>query len=296
MTVVTDADARLAGDDGSEKPIIETIGLVKSYPGTDFRAVDGLDLRVGMGEVYGLLGPNGAGKTTTIEILEGLREKDSGDVRVLGLDPWKEGDALHKRIGVIPQGFTFLPYITPREAVNYYASLFDVKVDADEILRTVLLQDSAASYFMKLSGGQKQKMGLALSLVNKPNLVFLDEPTTGLDPQARRAIWEVIRNLKKQGMLALTFVNPEDYDRILPSDKVSILGLESFAPGKNLTLLIKRENSSNTVCRFILLIVLRFLNYDFRKFLLPTHSMRVKSNGLRQGLLLTWYVFCFATS
>src|SRR3984957_10988571 len=103
-------------------------------------------------------------------------------------------------------------------------------------------------------------------------------------------------NLKKQGMLALTFVNPEDYDRILPSDKVSILGLESFAPGKNLTLLIKRENSSNTVCRFILLIVLRFLNYDFRKFLLPTHSMRVKSNGLRQGLLLTWYVFCFATS
>src|SRR5208282_4472670 len=102
---------------------------------------------------------------------------DDGSVTVLGLDPWKEGEALHKRIGVIPQGFTFLPYITPKEAINYYASLFEVKADADQILRTVLLQDSASNYFMRLSGGQKQKMGLALSLVNQPDLVFLDEPT-----------------------------------------------------------------------------------------------------------------------
>ncbi len=176
---------------------IEVSSLKKAYG--SLQAVDSISFNVKEGEVFSLLGPNGAGKTTTIEILEGLRERDGGDVKVLGMDPWKDGEALHKRIGVIPQGFTFLPYITPREAVNYYASLFDVKVDADEILRKVILQDSASSRFMKLSGGQKQKMGLALSLVNKPDLVFLDEPTTGLDPQARRAVWDVIRNLKTRG-------------------------------------------------------------------------------------------------
>jgi ABC-2 type transport system ATP-binding protein len=201
-------------------PAIEVSSLKKAYG--KLQAVDGISFSVNEGEVFSLLGPNGAGKTTTIEILEGLREKDSGDVKVLGLDPWKDGDALHKRIGVIPQGFTFLPYITPREAVNYYASLFDVKVDADEILRIVLLQDSSATYFMKLSGGQKQKMGLALSLVNKPNFVFLDEPTTGLDPQARRAIWEVIRNLKKEGIsVLLTTHYLEEAEEL--ADRVAIM-------------------------------------------------------------------------
>jgi ABC-2 type transport system ATP-binding protein len=179
-------------------PSIEVSSLKKAYG--SLQAVDSISFTVNEGEVFSLLGPNGAGKTTTIEILEGLREKDSGDVKVLGLNPWKDGDALHKKIGVIPQGFTFLPYITPKEAVNYYASLFGLKADADQILRTVILEDSASSYFMRLSGGQKQKMGLALSLVNTPSLVFLDEPTTGLDPQARRAVWDVIRNLKHEGI------------------------------------------------------------------------------------------------
>jgi ABC-2 type transport system ATP-binding protein len=201
-------------------PAIEVSSLKKAYG--KLQAVDSISFSVNEGEVFSLLGPNGAGKTTTIEILEGLREKDAGDVKVLGLDPWKDGDALHKRIGVIPQGFTFLPYITPKEAVNYYASLFDVKVDADEILRIVLLQDSATSYFMKLSGGQKQKMGLALSLVNKPDFVFLDEPTTGLDPQARRAVWEVIRNLKKEGIsVLLTTHYLEEAEEL--ADKVAIM-------------------------------------------------------------------------
>src|SRR5579872_5999705 len=112
---------------------IEVSSLVKSYG--SLQAVDSISFTVDEGEVFSLLGPNGAGKTTTIEILEGLRERDAGDVKVLGFDPWKEGQALHKKIGVIPQGFTFLPYITPKEAVNYYASLFDVKVDAEDILR-----------------------------------------------------------------------------------------------------------------------------------------------------------------
>ena len=199
---------------------IRVSSLKKAYG--NLQAVDSISFTVNKGEVFSLLGPNGAGKTTTIEILEGLREKDSGDVEVLGLDPWKNGDALHKKIGVIPQGFTFLPYITPREAVNYYASLFDVTVDADQIISTVLLQDSASSYFMRLSGGQKQKMGLALSLVNRPDLVFLDEPTTGLDPQARRAVWDVIRNLKHEGIsVLLTTHYLEEAEEL--ADRVAIM-------------------------------------------------------------------------
>jgi ABC-2 type transport system ATP-binding protein len=199
---------------------IEVSSLKKAYG--SLQAVDSISFTVNEGEVFSLLGPNGAGKTTTIEILEGLRERDSGEVRVLGMDPWKDGDALHKKIGVIPQGFTFLPYITPKEAVNYYASLFDVKVDADQIIRTVILEDSASNYFMRLSGGQKQKMGLALSLVNQPSLVFLDEPTTGLDPQARRAVWDVIRNLKHRGIsVLLTTHYLEEAEEL--ADKVAIM-------------------------------------------------------------------------
>jgi ABC-2 type transport system ATP-binding protein len=175
---------------------IEVDSLVKSYG--QLKAVDGISFEVKEGEVFSLLGPNGAGKTTTIEILEGLREKDGGAVVVLGDDPWKNGYHLHKRIGVIPQGFKFFEYPTPREAIEYYAVLFGKKVDPNEILRRVLLDDSANVYFSKLSGGQKQKLGLALSLVNDPELVFLDEPTTGLDPAARRAVWDVIRSLRKE--------------------------------------------------------------------------------------------------
>ncbi len=199
---------------------IEVSSLKKAYGG--LQAVDSISFSIDGGQIFSLLGPNGAGKTTTIEILEGLRERDSGDVKVLGEDPWKRGDALHKKIGVIPQGFTFLPYITPKEAINYYGALFDVKVDAEDILNKVILQDSASTYFMKLSGGQKQKVGLALALVNKPELVFLDEPTTGLDPQARRAVWDVIRNLKKEGIsVMLTTHYLEEAEEL--ADKVAIM-------------------------------------------------------------------------
>ncbi len=180
---------------------IEVTFLRKAYG--SLNAVDSISFEVSRGEVFSLLGPNGAGKTTTIEILEGLRERDSGDVKVLGLDPWSSGYELHEKIGVIPQGFKFVDYATPKEAIRYYASLFGVKADPDEILKKVILEDSADVYFTKLSGGQKQKVGLALSLVNDPELVFLDEPTTGLDPQARRAVWEVIRNLKSEGRTVL---------------------------------------------------------------------------------------------
>ncbi|MCW4017879.1 MAG: ABC transporter ATP-binding protein [Candidatus Bathyarchaeota archaeon] len=199
---------------------IEVTNLKKHYG--DLKAVDGISFTVNKGEVFGLLGPNGAGKTTTIEILEGLRERDGGEVSVLDHDPWKDGYRLHQKIGVIPQEFTFFEKTNPKEAINYYADLFNVKVDADEILKDVLLEDSAKTLFENLSGGQKQKTGLALSLVNSPDLLFLDEPTTGLDPNARRAIWEVIRGLKAKGKTIILTTHYLDEAEQL-SDRVAIM-------------------------------------------------------------------------
>ena len=199
---------------------VEVSSLKKHYG--NIKAVDGISFTVNPGEVFGLLGPNGAGKTTTIEILEGLRKREGGDVKVLGLDPWGKGYELHKRIGVMAQGFTFFEEASPREAIKYYADLFDAKADADEILKEVILDDSAKNLFKNLSGGQKQKMGLALSLVNSPDLLFLDEPTTGLDPSARRAIWEVIRGLKAKGKtIILTTHYLEEAEQL--SDRVAIM-------------------------------------------------------------------------
>ncbi|MCL4355793.1 MAG: ABC transporter ATP-binding protein [Nitrososphaerota archaeon] len=204
----------------AQVPAIEVSGLKKKYG--DIQAVDGTSFSVDEGEVFSLLGPNGAGKTTTIEILEGLRNKDSGTAKVLGLDPWESGYELHKRIGVIPQGFKFLDYPTPREALSYYGALFGRKVDPDELLRRVILDDASNVWFQNLSGGQKQKLGMALSLVNDPQVVFLDEPTTGLDPQARRAVWEVVRKLKDEGRtVMLTTHYLEEAEEL--ADRVAIM-------------------------------------------------------------------------
>ena len=201
-------------------PAIEVNGLEKSYG--RLRAVDGISFAVEKGEVFSLLGPNGAGKTTTIEILEGLRQQDGGVAKVLDFDPWRKGYDLHEKIGVIPQGFKFLDYPTPREAIAYYAALFDKKVDPDEMLRRVILEEAANIWFQNLSGGQKQKLGMALSLVNDPEVVFLDEPTTGLDPQARRAVWEVIRKLKGEGRtIMLTTHYLEEAEEL--ADRVAIM-------------------------------------------------------------------------
>lgn len=219
---------------------IEVSGLKKNYG--NLKAVDEISFSVSKGEVFGLLGPNGAGKTTTIEILEGIRERDGGDVKVLGLDPWKKGYEIHKKIGVIPQDFTFVEKITPREAIIYYADLFDVKVDPDEILKEVLLQDSAKNNFDNLSGGQKQKMGLALSLVNTPELLFLDEPTTGLDPNARRAIWDVIFGLKARGKTIILTTHYLDEAQQL-SDRVAIMDHGRIAAMGTTEEIIKQHGS-----------------------------------------------------
>ncbi len=199
---------------------IEVSSLQKSYGA--LKAVDGISFSVRPGEVFSLLGPNGAGKTTTIEILEGLRQLEGGRVQVLGLDPWSKGYSLHRKLGIIPQGFTFFPKATPREGIQYYADLFGVKADPDEVLKKVILEDAANIYFENLSGGQKQKMGLALALVNEPEVLFLDEPTTGLDPQARRNMWEVVRELKREGKTILLTTHYLEEAQLL-ADRVAIM-------------------------------------------------------------------------
>lgn len=197
------------------------ISSVKKYYDS-IKAVDGVSFSVNEGEIFALLGPNGAGKTTLIEILEGLRKRDEGEVKVLGLDPWESGSVLHRKIGVIPQDFTFFEKANPREAVKYYGELFGVDVDADEILKEVLLDDSVKVLYENLSGGQKRKMGLALSLVNSPELLFLDEPTTGLDPTARRAVWDVVKAIKSKGRtVILTTHYLEEAEQL--SDRVAIM-------------------------------------------------------------------------
>ncbi len=199
---------------------VEVDGLEKRYG--DLRAVDGIDFRVPAGTVFAFLGPNGAGKTTTVEILEGLRQATAGTVRVLGLDPWKDGARLHRRIGVIPQEFRFFEKVTVREAVEYYRSLFGTHVDPGELLAHVELVDKTDARFDTLSGGQKQKLGLALALTNEPEVCFLDEPTTGLDPHARRAIWSVIRSLRGEGRTVFLTTHYLEEAEIL-ADRVAII-------------------------------------------------------------------------
>jgi len=204
----------------SSTPVIEVDHLEKSYGKVG--AVNDISFTVHAGEVFSFLGPNGAGKSTTVEILEGLRHRSNGEVRVLGLDPWTRLDRLKPRIGVIPQDFHFFPKLTPREAVRLYARLFDCPIDVDELLARVELTDKADAHYDTLSGGQHQKVGVALSLVNDPEVCFLDEPTTGLDPRARRSIWDVIRRLRKEGRCVFLTTHYLDEAQVL-SDRIAIL-------------------------------------------------------------------------
>ncbi|HYA56841.1 MAG TPA: ABC transporter ATP-binding protein [Thermoplasmata archaeon] len=185
-------------------------------------AVDDVSFEVRAGEVFSLLGPNGAGKSTTVEILEGLRSRTGGDAEVLGVDPWTHFDQVKARIGVIPQDFHFFPKLTPREAIRLYARLFKTRADPDELLARVELTDKADDYYETLSGGQHQKVGVALSLVNDPEVCFLDEPTTGLDPRARRSIWTLIRRLRAEGRAVLLTTHYLEEAQQL-SDRIGIL-------------------------------------------------------------------------
>lgn len=203
-----------------DEPAITVRNLYKSYGAR--AVINDLSFVIPKGIVFSLIGPNGAGKTTTISLLEGLLCRDSGDIRVLGMDPWNELDLLKMKIGVLPQGFNFFDKLTPFDAVRFYCSLFGSSTDPKSLLGTVSLIDQMNMPYEKLSGGQKQKLGLALALVNDPEILFLDEPTTGLDPVSRRSIWAIIKEFKKRGnTVVLTTHYMEEAEQL--SDIVAII-------------------------------------------------------------------------
>jgi len=178
--------------------VIEVEKLTKRYG--DLLAVNDISFNVRKGEVFALLGPNGAGKTTTVEIIETIRTPTSGKVSLLGMDVTKKKHDIAPRIGVLPQGFSSFDRITVRETIQYYSRLFCCRsTDVDGLIELVNLKDKTKEQYKNLSGGLKQRLGIAIALVNDPEVVFLDEPSTGLDPRARREVWEVLLGLKQKG-------------------------------------------------------------------------------------------------
>jgi ABC-2 type transport system ATP-binding protein len=199
---------------------IEVTDLHKAYGPVE--AVRGLSFEVERGEVFGLLGPNGAGKTTTVEILEGYRRRSAGDVRVLGHDPASRDRDLQQRVGIVLQSSGFYPRVTVREAVQHFGKAYVRPRDADETIQLVGLSEKADARTRDLSGGQRRRLDLALALVGDPDLVFLDEPTTGFDPAARRTAWGVVRALKELGKTVLLTTHYLDEAQEL-ADRVAIV-------------------------------------------------------------------------
>ena len=199
---------------------VRVTGLRKSYGSHE--AVRGIDFEIAAGEVFGLLGPNGAGKTTTIEILEGYRKRDAGEVEVLGADPQKATGAWRERVGVVLQSSSLYPGLTVRESLQVFAGYYEKPRDPDEVIEIVGLGEKANARCRTLSGGQKRRLDLGLGLIGDPELLFLDEPTTGFDPGARRAAWETIRNLRSLGTTILLTTHYLDEAEQL-SDRVAVL-------------------------------------------------------------------------
>jgi len=194
--------------------------LHKSYG--DFEAVKGITFEIRVGEVFGLLGPNGAGKTTTVEILEGYRHRDRGEVSVLGVDPERAGLDWRERIGVVLQHDELYPFFTVRECVELFAGYYERPRDPAEVVRLVGLEEKADTRVKTLSGGQKRRLDLAVALVGDPELLFLDEPTTGFDPGARRVAWDTIRSLRELGKtILLTTHYIEEAQQL--ADRVAVL-------------------------------------------------------------------------
>jgi len=200
--------------------VVQVEGIRKTYGRAV--AVDGVSFEVRQGEIFGLIGPNGAGKTTTMECVEGLRRPDRGSISVLGLDPVRHAYKLQNRIGVQLQEAQLQKRIKVHEVVSLWASLYEQPIDGARLLEQLGLGEKRQSWFMTLSGGQKQRLFIALALINDPELVFLDELTTGLDPQARRAIWELVRGIRSRGKTVfLTTHLMEEAERLC--DRVAIL-------------------------------------------------------------------------
>lgn len=210
--------------------VIEVRQLVKSYG--DFTAVKGISFDVYQGEIFGLLGPNGAGKSTTLEIIETLRPKTSGEVVVRGFDLDRQPDQIKKVIGVQLQTSGYYPGLNLSELISLFAGLYNRRVDPLDYLDKVNLRDKAKAKYKELSGGQKQRFSIATTLINQPDIIFLDEPTTGLDPQARRNLWELIQQVRDQGttvVITTHYMDEAEYlcDRVAIVDSGTIIALDT---------------------------------------------------------------------
>src|SRR5262245_7986224 len=205
---------------GGGMPAVHVRGLVKAYSGV--RAVNGIDLDIRRGEIFALLGPNGAGKTTTVEILEGYRTRDSGEATVLGYDPGRQRGPLRSKIGIVLQSTGVERYLTVAETVQMYAGFYPDPRPVDEVIALVGLEAKRNSRVNKLSGGQQRRLDVAIALAGNPELLFLDEPTTGFDPSARRESWEVIKNLATLGKTVLLTTHYMDEAQFL-ADRVAVI-------------------------------------------------------------------------
>jgi ABC-2 type transport system ATP-binding protein len=202
------------------EPVISISGLRKSYG--DAEAVRGIDLEVQPGEVFAFLGPNGAGKTTTVEILEGYRNRSGGEVSVLGADPQRAGRAWRERIGIVLQSCRLDPYLTVRESLGLYAGYYSAPRSIEEVIELVGLEAEADERASRLSGGQQRRLDVGMALVGDPELLFLDEPTTGFDPSARRQAWDVIAGLRDLGKTVFLTTHYMDEAQRL-ADRVTII-------------------------------------------------------------------------
>ncbi|ANX10777.1 ABC transporter [Fictibacillus arsenicus] len=229
---------------GSQQEIIKVQGLVKRYG--DFTAVDGSEFSVHKGEVFGLLGPNGAGKTTTLEMLVGLRKPDEGTAIVGGFDITRELDKVKEVIGVQLQSTTLFELLTVEEILHLYGSFYREHISIPDLIEDMLLTEKKKSRIKGMSGGQKQRLAIALALVHDPQIIFLDEPTTGLDPQARRTLWDIILRLKDRGKTVVLTTHYMDEahvlcDRIAIMDQGKLIALDT--PGE----LVKNLQSDSAV-------------------------------------------------
>jgi ABC-2 type transport system ATP-binding protein len=243
-TTIARAGGQRMSISGPSLPVIEVSGIRKTYGSTV--AVSDISFEVREGEIFGLIGPNGAGKTTTMECVEGVRKPDRGAISILGLDPFRDVYQLQERIGVQLQQAQLQKRIKVWEAVDLWASLYSKAVDGGRLLEQLGLSSKRNAWFMTLSGGQKQRLFIALALINDPEVVFLDELTTGLDPQSRRAIWELVRGIRDRGKTVfMTTHLMEEAERLC--DRVAVIEhgkiIDIGSPGE----LVRRHCPARTV-------------------------------------------------
>jgi ABC-2 type transport system ATP-binding protein len=257
-------------------------GLVKVY-GT-IRAVDGVSFEINEGEIFAFLGPNGAGKTTTLEILQSLRKSTKGSVSVLGYDVSDNRDVqkLKKEIGVLPQDFNAIDKLTVKENLSVIAKMYDKHVDLKKLILTLDLEDKTNSKFEDLSGGLKQRLGIAGALVNDPRIVFLDEPTTGLDPRARRDVWQVIESLKKDGKTVFLTTHYMEEAEIL-ADRVAIIHKGKIvAIGKTKTLLEKSGGGRTVILEDVPESIIKEIKNRFPKATIVGTDVKIQILKLKE--------------